>query len=189
MLLISAGIWQLRSAGRDTTKKLSRPSLVTTQQRNFPVMRGAPEEMPRSTRAHIRSTLGSALNRLDYTGAQHASTPHGGIWLVNGEIRGNDVTCMMQGGRGYFGCTTRADFAAHGLALGMASGGQRHGGHPRALYLLGRAPDWVKRVRVQIGHDRTQAIPVQSSIYALHSSDEPIFVDAFCSSNGMCRRR
>ncbi len=157
--------------------------------RTFSVMRGAPEPMPAGTDLHIRSTVGAPSGSFELEDAQRLHTSDGSLTIVNGKGSGRGITCIVQGSRGYVGCTTTAEFAVHGLALGIAKSPGVPGGHPREFYVLGVAPDWVKSVELRIGAGRTQNVPVRGNAYTTGPAKAPVFVERFCRSDGGgCKR-
>lgn len=165
------------------------PSPAVTRRRmlrNFPIMRGSPERMPLTTAARIRSTIGAPAGSLDLENAQRIQTAAGSsIWIVNGK---GSITCLVQGHHGYFGCTTTADFAAHGLSIGMAEPSKKEGGPPRGFHVLGAAPDWVNVVKVRVGNGTPRNVAVRGGTYVTGPADVPIFVVGLCEGVGRgCR--
>jgi hypothetical protein len=149
----------------------SQASARRRQMRSFPIMRSVPEGMPSSMEGHIRVTTGAPPAGLNTRTAQRLHTSDGDVWIVNGR----STTCIVKGA---LACTTTADFAAHGLVLGMAKSSKRAGGPPRDFQLLGLAPKWVRAVQVTIGR-AMRRIPVRFNAYAMRS-DVPSFVVGFC---------
>lgn len=159
------------------------------QRRQFLIMRSPPERMPARSGNHIEATIGAPRGSLDLRGAQRASSTRGKLWIVNGTLRGAEITCLLQGKRGYVACTRTARFGIQGIMIGITSKPKHKGELPRRFYVLGVAPDWVGSVSVRSGDYGTRKIPVHGNSYVSPVADAPVFVERFCSHSGrVCRR-
>lgn len=172
----TSGMWRaLARKGQMSRLREQGPLAV---RRNFPVTRSAPERMPSKMEAHIRSSMGAPPRSFDLTGAQRVDTVDEDLWIVNGRNAGAGIVCLVQANGGAVACTTVSDFAAHGLALGIADPAKQPGGHPEVFHLLGVAPKWIGAVQVRIGGEETRRIPVPEGSYAVRATS-PIFVKRF----------
>lgn len=152
------------------TRALARRRL----RQNFRVMRGSSERMSVRLAAHIEAMAGASPNSLELESAQRIMKGGRPLWIVNGR----EITCIFQGA---LACTTTADFADHGLVVGMASSQGKGSSRPRDFRILGVAPSWVAAVQVRVGSRNTWRIPVRSNVYGMRSA-APSFVVGFCGA-------
>jgi hypothetical protein len=155
--------------------------------RKFSFARSPAEHLPRAVARHLMRTLGAPPNSFAVKAAQNIRSLSASLWIVYGRGRVQGVACLLQGVRGYVGCTSLSDFARRGISIGMAKPSEKAGALPRDFRALGIAPDWVETVQLSVGSEGGQIVPVRGGVYT-HHAEAPIFVERFCSrERKVCR--
>jgi hypothetical protein len=181
----TSAMWNAMSA--DAAGRRDQLSTQRRFRREFFIARSPTELLPKPVDQYLRATLGAPPGSFALGTAQHVRSLSGEIWVIHGKRKGSGITCIVQGADGYVGCTSSSDFAARGLALGMARPSRQGSNRPQDFQLMGIAPDWVKTVQVRVGSRTVWAIPVRGSIYSLRAK-APMFVERFCNRDQWCKR-
>lgn len=175
LLLLGFVIWQPLEEERNGSATPHPPSpqaFGPAQQRNFAVLRGPTQPVPRALRAELRQARNKTVRTLWLDTAKYL--PAGdGIWVTNGR----DATCIVQAHGGAVSCARRSALFRNGVALGVAELGPLADRRTRGFIVYGIVPDQIKAIEVKIGAKK-RMVQVRDNSYSLRAP-KPILVKRF----------
>lgn len=157
---------------RSHTPEAAPEAFTEAQRRAFQVLEGPTTPLPRRLVTSLRSLREAWINTLWLGSAKHVGPQKRGLWVVNGK----SVTCIIQAANGAVSCTEPANFLKRGLILGTFAAVRLPTESPHKFFAWGIAPDWMRGVRLRVGH-KFQRVAAQRNFYSL-SAPSPIFLAA-----------
>jgi hypothetical protein len=123
--------------------------------------------MPLQMRRAVSETLGPAQSLdLRFDQARYATAPvGGGLWVVPG--RG--VMCLFRAKTATSTCNTAAIAERRGILLEVFRPGSSPGRRPTHFLALGIAPNWARRVEVNVDRE-LKTIPIVNNTYGLRAN-------------------
>jgi hypothetical protein len=156
------GIWQELQG---IAKRKHATASAAQSRSPFRVLRQRAITVPGQVAEKIEESLGAPPGALRTAEGYYARTVSGALWIV----RGQELLCLLQVGRGALSCGISEITARHGLTLSVFDAPQYSGDTLHRFLMFGIAPDGVRSVSVQTEKGR-QRIRVKHNIYAAHAN-------------------